>query len=529
MARIAPAGVGGGHVYVANYIARTISQYTVGPTGNLAPLSPPTLTTAALAPGELELTPSGQNLYISLIDPAGSGKDLLGEFSVAGDGALTPLATPTIPTAAGPIEIVPTPDGKFLYVDNGTAGVISQYSIGPTGSLTALSPPTVVPAGGPGELTMSPSGNFLYSAGTSISQFSINSATGQLTALSPATAGSGGTDMKITPDGKFLYAGGTGVSQYSISANGQLSALTPAVASSTLGALELEMSSTGKFLYATAIDGQGKSQLEQFGISANGQLISLVPALVPTGNIAFEAVISPDGNFLYVGNASFTTPALPDTVSQFSVGSNGTLASLSPAAVPTGAGAGALAATPPTAVLAPPGGGPGGLIPTTTTYTGPSTGLVGQAAPLSAKLTVAGTSTPIPTMPIQLVLNNKEGCTATTKADGTAACSVTPSEVAGTYTVTAVFAGNATYVASSASGRLLLHTTTALVAAPVPTTSAVPPTTPVPQADPPVSLPTPPSLPVTGGSNHGELVGFAAVLLALLAREVQRRSTPTRS
>jgi hypothetical protein len=49
---------------------------------------------------------------------------------------------------------------------------------------------------------------------------------------------------------------------------------------------------------------------------------------------------------------------------------------------------------------------------------------------------------------VTLTLNGAETCSATTDASGTAACSLTPQEAAGTYTLHASFAGDATHLAA---------------------------------------------------------------------------------
>ena len=517
VAKLAPPAASG-HVYVANSTVETLSQYTVSTGGGLVAMTPASVSTAPFIPGELELNPSGQSLYISLINQDGPSR--IGQFHVGTDGALSPMTPPSIATAAGPIEIVPTPDGKFLYVENQLASVISQYSIGADGSLTPLVPVSVAPAGGAGELTMSPSGKFLYSGSTyGISQFAIG-ADGQLSPLSPATAAGPGVDLKVSPDGKFLYASGLGVSQYGIATNGQLTPLEPVAVATQLSTLELELAGNGKFLFATAVGAGFKGQVTPFSIGADGQLTALAPAMAPAGNFASEAVVSPDSAFLYAGNLSGATPPATDSISQFSIDPGGTLTPLNPATMPTGAGAGALAATPPPELGL---GGGTNVIPTTTSYTGPSTSGVGQAAALSARLTVSGTGTPLAAMPLQLVLNSQESCTAVTKADGTAACSVKPSEKAGTYPVTAAFAGTATYAASSASGRLLLHATSTLLVTPAAVTTPPPTAAPDPPATT-TSLPTAPSLAVTGTSDHGELAGLAVLVLAMLALALLHRA-----
>lgn len=519
-----------GNVYVSNLTMRTISQYSASTSGHLTPLSPPTLSVESLTPGEMGLNPSGHNLYVAEFDSADGTKDVIAQYRVAADGTLSVMSPPSVATAAGPVEVVSSLDGQFLYVNNAGAGLISQYRIGPDGALTAQSPPNVAPASGDaGEIAISPNGKFLYAGGSQISQFSVGE-DGRLTPLVPATVGSDGDDIKITPDNKFLYSSaGDGVDQYSISPTGQLTALTPAHTGS-VRTLELAMTANGKFIYATGLSASFDSVIAQFSIGADGHLSELAPPTVPTGSVALEAVISPDDRFYYVGNASLSGDAtVTDTVSQFAIGSGGTLTALSPATVPTGAGAGALAAT-----LPPPAVAQSAQIPTTVRYNGAVAASVGSIARLSARLTSTESAMPLASMPLRLTFNARESCTAVSGPNGVAACDVATIEPAGTYPVKVSFAGTELYLPSTTAAKFNLSLLTARSStseppAPATTTTTVapvPPTTtppllavsPVPSAEP--------TLPTTGGSNRGELESLAILLLALLVWIVRQQASP---
>jgi M6 family metalloprotease-like protein len=86
---------------------------------------------------------------------------------------------------------------------------------------------------------------------------------------------------------------------------------------------------------------------------------------------------------------------------------------------------------------------------TALSYTGATTSDYHDAFEASALLTepdgpVAGKS-------VAFALGSADGCTASTDAGGRAACSITPSQPAGTVPVTATFAGDAGYLGSTAS------------------------------------------------------------------------------
>ncbi len=85
------------------------------------------------------------------------------------------------------------------------------------------------------------------------------------------------------------------------------------------------------------------------------------------------------------------------------------------------------------------------------TYDGQVRSYVGQPAALSATLVDSDSGAPIEGRSVTLTFAGNESCTAVTTFTGQASCSVVPSEPAGTHTVTASFAGDDFYTASSDS------------------------------------------------------------------------------
>jgi hypothetical protein len=80
----------------------------------------------------------------------------------------------------------------------------------------------------------------------------------------------------------------------------------------------------------------------------------------------------------------------------------------------------------------------------TTLKVNPATGDFADATTVSAVLTNTATSAPVSGEPVAFKLNGTETCTGTTDGTGTASCSITPGEAAGTYTLAAAFAGDTT-------------------------------------------------------------------------------------
>ena len=70
---------------------------------------------------------------------AGSGS--LSGFQSSLAGTLTPLGN--TPTDKGTVDAAATPDGHYLYVQTGAAGIVDEFSVNPDGSLTSIGSITV--------------------------------------------------------------------------------------------------------------------------------------------------------------------------------------------------------------------------------------------------------------------------------------------------------------------------------------------------------------------------------------------------
>ncbi len=89
-------------------------------------------------------------------------------------------------------------------------------------------------------------------------------------------------------------------------------------------------------------------------------------------------------------------------------------------------------------------------VATTLRLTSPTTGDYHDAISLTAQL-VDPSGNPLADMPLAFSLGS-QACTALTNASGVAACAITPSVAAGTYPLTASFAGTSRLMSSSTSG-----------------------------------------------------------------------------
>jgi 6-phosphogluconolactonase (cycloisomerase 2 family) len=163
------------------------------------------------------IDPSGRFIYvISSADNSIYGFSIAqtGVATPATNGALTPIPSFNPYTDANlktPMWIMTDRAGKYVYVVNSGGNTVSEYSIGANGALSPLSPATVPTGTAPLFGTTDVNGH-LYVANEgppqTVSGYSINSSTGELTSVGPdkAVTGASFTINVITdPMGKYLY------------------------------------------------------------------------------------------------------------------------------------------------------------------------------------------------------------------------------------------------------------------------------------------------------------------------------------
>jgi 6-phosphogluconolactonase len=248
---IDPAGQ---FLYVANEGSNDVSVYSVSGT-NLTPVpgSPfttiPPGTTAPTGPVGIVVSATGNFVYV-----ANNFTGTLAAFS-AKSGVLTPLgASPyTVGTAPVGLEIVPS--GGFLYVANSGSNNVSAFAIcdkivtscaspnSPDGTLTAVtgSPFSLASGTGPVSIAADPFFHFLYvlnNGSNSISQFSYGTGSGVLAALSPASVSTG-----VSPNSLVVISGTTGAALGNIITNPTDYVYVTNLGGSTISAFTLNTSS----------------------------------------------------------------------------------------------------------------------------------------------------------------------------------------------------------------------------------------------------------------------------------------------
>jgi 6-phosphogluconolactonase (cycloisomerase 2 family) len=126
-----------GHLVVAEAGTDALATFTLSADGTVTLLD-------ALGTGQSAtcwVTPADGLFYAS-----NAGSATLSRFAVSATGQLTLLgATSTDP---GTVDSAATPNGRFLYVQTGAAGIVDEFAIGAGGSLTEIGSVTVAGAAG---------------------------------------------------------------------------------------------------------------------------------------------------------------------------------------------------------------------------------------------------------------------------------------------------------------------------------------------------------------------------------------------
>jgi 6-phosphogluconolactonase (cycloisomerase 2 family) len=259
--------------------------------------------------------PSGRFAYATL-----SASNEVRAYAISGStGSLSAIVGSQLNGGGNnPVDITVDPSGQFVYMSN-YGGSISGFTINSaTGGLTAVSgspfptAPALISGQVPGatSVTVDPTGKFLYAAinqGNDISGYLINSSTGALTPISgsPFSAGSVPMTVRVDPSGRYAYvtnAYSNNISAYSI--NSSTGALTPIAGSPFLSGgnfpTGLAINPTGGFLFVT---NSNSNTISAFSIdSSTGALTPISGSPFAGGVSPIGASVHASGKFLYVSN-----------------------------------------------------------------------------------------------------------------------------------------------------------------------------------------------------------------------------------
>jgi DNA-binding beta-propeller fold protein YncE len=182
----------GRYVYVANAIG-SIEQFAIGPGGALTAMNPASVPAGTL-PQAITVDPTGRYVYVANggYVPNGSG-GAISQFGIGPGGELSALNPPTVGTGNDPISVAVDPSGRYVYAAASSDGTLWQYSIGIDGALSVVNPGNAQAGGDPQSVTVDLSGLYIYAADDNglVAQFSLGASgtLGTSSATSTALAG----------------------------------------------------------------------------------------------------------------------------------------------------------------------------------------------------------------------------------------------------------------------------------------------------------------------------------------------------
>jgi DNA-binding beta-propeller fold protein YncE len=223
-------------------------------------------------------------------------------------GVLTQLSGSPYSVGDGVRALALHPSGKFLYAANPGQNEddISLFMIQSDGTLSEA--PRTLAGTSPTLLAMDPAGAYLYvgnALSNNISVFSIASGTGVLSQItgSPFQINLPPTNMQISPSGNFLYVSApsspTGViAIFSVSAGALTFAGTVPTADNNPTGLAIDPS--GSYLYTT---NTSANSISIFSIGSNGALTAVAGSpLADNSQHPVAVLVDPAGQYLYVAN-----------------------------------------------------------------------------------------------------------------------------------------------------------------------------------------------------------------------------------
>jgi 6-phosphogluconolactonase (cycloisomerase 2 family) len=282
----------------------------------------------------ISVSPNGNFAY--------APNQVTGHLHVFAIGNATGQLTETVDS---PITItIPTYSGTLAFNSAGTlayfvsGGQISAYVLNTTTGTPTLSTLTSVPAGSSTSVIIDPLGRFAYAVDTSaqnIYAYTIDPASGALSAISgsPFTGGTG--PLAINPTGTFCYvpnSSAQNITGYAVNSTaGTLTAITGSPFAAGGDAASVSIAPSGAFAY---IVNQTAQTINVFSINpTSGALSPLGQSFqVTTRSSPASLVLHPSGNFAYLLGGVVAMDANPTSdvgISEFSVNtSTGLLTSM---------------------------------------------------------------------------------------------------------------------------------------------------------------------------------------------------------
>ncbi len=192
-------------LYVTNSTDDTVSAYAIA-NGTAAVIAGSPYPVGS-QPFSVTTDPAGNYLYVT-----NYADGTVSAFAIDPTaGGLTALTGSPFGAGAGAISIAIDPTDAFAYVANETAATISLFAIGSTtGTLSPVSGSPLATGSSPESLAVNPGGSVLYAANVpsknQVAGYAITPTTGALTLGTPVASGTFPLSIVADPGGQFIYA-----------------------------------------------------------------------------------------------------------------------------------------------------------------------------------------------------------------------------------------------------------------------------------------------------------------------------------
>ncbi|HLK55848.1 MAG TPA: beta-propeller fold lactonase family protein [Chthonomonadaceae bacterium] len=243
-----------------------------------------------------------------------------------------------------------SPVQTYLYSTNAFSYDISQYQAGRNGALSTLAPNITYSSNNlhfPGAETIvfDPSQHHAYVANLGASTIDIFTvgADGKLTRFGSVAMDPDSEPSILTflPSGNFAYASSESntnhkITEYRVNADGSLTLMTKLDTGSDVG--HILIGPGAHFAYITSYFA---NTISRYTIQSDGTLSGPVGASLPTGAGPFAMTMDPASQYIYVTNLGSLRPPyapVPGTVSEYRLNADGSLTSIGSVAAGTGPG-----------------------------------------------------------------------------------------------------------------------------------------------------------------------------------------------
>jgi YVTN family beta-propeller protein len=323
--------------YVANAGSNSVSQYTIGTSGALTPMTLATVATGTL-PRSIIVDPSGKYAYVANYNSNNVSAYTIDPVT----RALTPASGSPFAAGTSPTAVSIDPSGRFVYVSNygwPSFGSVSAYTVNAaTGALTAIAGSPFAAGNGSSSIDVDPSGRFVYTSNLlndTITAFSINPSTGVLTGLQGlSVTNARPVSIATDPTGRFVYAATACGTTWVFGINTATGSLTRADADpgglcfgSPNAPDSLAIDPSGRTLYMTGYDVMSQVSAQAIDKAA-GTLTAVAGSPFSTGNGTNSVTVDLSGKYVYAtGSAG---------VYQFTIGAAGALTPMTAATAAAG-------------------------------------------------------------------------------------------------------------------------------------------------------------------------------------------------